>query len=167
MVMTLIVFPSSSNVNGGPDWSPLAWILPDHITGDIVRVLPLLMIVGGADQTALYSGDSYSAVGYDSTSDPPPSVLHPLGVPFPGNTWNEPDLPNWVGFLITKYCHPPRFISDAPEQDGDYENSPLLVYNYAVGGDTVSGVRFQVQNRFGRDPPKVNPDESLFSKCEL
>ncbi|KAI0748136.1 hypothetical protein C8Q80DRAFT_1270577 [Daedaleopsis nitida] len=41
-------------------------------------------------------------------------------------------MPNWVGYLITEYSPYTR----------------LLVYNYAIGGDTVSGVRKQVQVNF-------------------
>ncbi|PCH37968.1 carbohydrate esterase family 16 protein [Wolfiporia cocos MD-104 SS10] len=75
-------------------------------------------------------GDSYSQVGYNS-QEPRPSANNPLGVAFPGITWNEPNQPNWIGHLIKKH---------AP--------APLLVFDYARGGDNVSGVRWQVRREF-------------------
>jgi len=93
-------------------------------------------------------GDSYSTVGYDHRKGNHPSASQPLGIPFPGNTYNEEDLPNWVGYLITQYCPPPRFNPSEEEQDSHYTESPLLVYDYARGGDTVAGVRSQIENFF-------------------
>jgi hypothetical protein len=82
----------------------------------------------------LYSGDSYSSVGYDSRS-PHPTPENPLGVEFPGFTWTRTsDDPNWVGHLITEYCPRPS----------------VLVYDYAVGGDTVHGIKHQVRYHFMR-----------------
>lgn len=60
-----------------------------------------------------------------------PTPDRPLGVGFPGFGYMEPGTANWVGHLITNYA-----------------NHPLLVYDFAVGGDDVSGVRKQVQARF-------------------
>ncbi|KAL1947913.1 hypothetical protein VTO73DRAFT_13637 [Trametes versicolor] len=77
-------------------------------------------------------GDSYSDIGYlynKITTNP--SDEAPLGIEFPGVTWAEPAMPNWVGHLIT-----------------EYSQSKLLVYDYAVGGDSVQGVRKQVQVNF-------------------
>jgi hypothetical protein len=80
----------------------------------------------------LLSGDSYSSVGY-SSSQPHPTVEDPLGVAFPGSTWTEDgDNPNWVGQLVTEFS----------------ANSDILVYDYAVGGDTVSGVGRQIRREF-------------------
>ena len=90
------------------------------------------------------SGDSYSAVGFDHRDHP--SASQPLGVPFPGDTYNEPDLPNWVGYLITKYCPPPRFDPSKEEQDSHYKESPLLVYDYAEGGATIANVCSQIKS---------------------
>ncbi|EPQ58338.1 hypothetical protein GLOTRDRAFT_57235 [Gloeophyllum trabeum ATCC 11539] len=75
-------------------------------------------------------GDSYSDVGYNSRSRHP-RPEEPLGVDFPGITWTEQDQPNWVGHLVTKYTP-----------------NPLLVYDYAVGGDTIAGVKRQVERQF-------------------
>ncbi|GLB34892.1 hypothetical protein LshimejAT787_0204570 [Lyophyllum shimeji] len=114
-------------------------------------------------------GDSYSSVGYDDAPrDCVSTALQPLGVPFPGSTWNEPDLPNWVGHLVTKYFPRPRFIPAGVEQDAAYLERPLLVYDYAKGGDTVTGVRRQIQSRFlpsvGQKPDWASwsSDNSLF-----
>ncbi|KAG6917967.1 hypothetical protein DXG01_017151 [Tephrocybe rancida] len=96
------------------------------------------------------------------------TAQHPLGVPFPGFTWNEKDLPNWVGHLITKYFPRPRFVAgQGATQDPVYVESPLLVYDYAVGGDTIAGVGRQIR-RFLRvvgQMPEWAPwsfDNSLF-----
>lgn len=69
-------------------------------------------------------------MGYTSRS-PHPTLEQPLGVDFPGNTWAEPGKPNWVGHLA---------IQRTP--------SPLLVYDYGLGGDRVDGVRRQVEKEF-------------------
>ncbi|KAI0780920.1 hypothetical protein BD413DRAFT_15510 [Trametes elegans] len=77
-------------------------------------------------------GDSYSDVGYTyNKATTFPSDETPLGIEFPGVTWAEPAMPNWVGYLITEYTH-----------------TKLLVYDYAIGGDAVHGVRKQVQVNF-------------------
>ncbi|KAF8154742.1 hypothetical protein B0H34DRAFT_852737 [Crassisporium funariophilum] len=102
-----------------------------------------------AIQHLIIFGDSYSDVGFDHVDDHP-TAAQPLGVAFPGNTYNEEGLPNWVGCLISKHCPPPRFNPsvDDDEQDEDYLESPLLVYDYAKGGDTVAGVRIQIEHSF-------------------
>lgn len=81
---------------------------------------------------AWHSGDSYSAVGYVAGRSLRPRDEEPLGIAFPGNTYAEPQRPNWVGHLVTNYSI----------------NGPLLVYDYAVGGDDVSGVGRQIQDMF-------------------
>lgn len=82
-------------------------------------------------------------MGYDS-SQPHPTKEQPLGVPYPGPAvWTESDgfgegTPNWVGWLLTEF----------------YGSQDILVYDYAVGGDTVgslqhnNGVVRQVQSHF-------------------
>lgn len=101
------------------------------------------------------SGDSYSDVGYVyNKKDIIPSDEAPLGFEYPGITWAEPAMPNWVGYLITEYSPDNR----------------LLVYDYAVGGDSVIGVRKQVQVNFlprvGEKPSWApwNAEDTLFSK---
>ncbi|KAH9935010.1 SGNH hydrolase-type esterase domain-containing protein [Fomitopsis serialis] len=95
-------------------------------------------------------GDSYSDVGYHA-GRPHPTEENPLGVEFPGTTWAEEGEPNWVGHLITNY--PP---------------APLLVYDLAHGGDTIAGVRAQVERGFLRqlvDKPywcQWNANDTLF-----
>jgi len=108
-------------------------------------------------------------VGYNlAPKDCASTALQPLGVPFPGSTWNEPDLPNWVGHLITKYFPRSRFTPGDVEQDAVYMKRPLLVYDYAKGGDTVTGVRHQIQSKFlpnvGQKPDWASwsSDKSLF-----
>lgn len=75
-------------------------------------------------------GDSYSQVGYNSTA-PHPTHDNPLGIKFPGSTYNERGQPNWVGHFITKYV-----------------SQRLLVYDYAQGGHTLKGVRTQIDREF-------------------
>lgn len=79
------------------------------------------------------SGASYCDVGYNSKS-PHPTHDQPLGVEFPGHTWCEPGKPNWVGHLV--------------QQIRVHRTTNPLVYDYAIGGDTVDGVRRQVQHEF-------------------
>ena len=92
----------------------------------------------------VHSGDSFSSIGYTS-KDPPPSEGLPLGIPFPGftscETVNETTgevtyEPNWVGHLILNV-------------NEERAASPLLVYDYAVSGDTVARMKlWQVGKEF-------------------
>ncbi|KAI0636958.1 hypothetical protein C8Q77DRAFT_1095319 [Trametes polyzona] len=78
-------------------------------------------------------GDSYSDVGYMyNKRETYPTDEAPLGIEYPGVTWAEPAMPNWVGYLITEYS----------------PYTKLLVYDYAMGGDNVAGVRKQIQVNF-------------------
>ncbi|KAI0669353.1 hypothetical protein C8Q78DRAFT_1080659 [Trametes maxima] len=89
-------------------------------------------------------GDSFSSVGYSERSLPP-TPEQPLGVPFPGETSCErqedgaQDVvydPNWVGYFTQ-------------EVNTLREGSPMLVFDYAVPGDTVSRVKLvQVGRKF-------------------
>jgi len=94
-------------------------------------------------------GDSYSSVGY-APNEPNPTAAHPLGVPYPGeDLWTDvtgddkfPELqPNWVGILISKYAPGQKYIPRS-------QTSSILVYNYAIGGDSVAGVGIQIKRRF-------------------
>jgi hypothetical protein len=103
------------------------------------------------------SGDSYSSVGYNS-SEPHPTAEDPLGVAFPGSTWTEDDdNPNWVSQLVTEFS----------------ANSGILVYDYAVGGDTISGVGRQIHREFiphvGKKPEWAHWDDknTLFGTVHL
>lgn len=115
----------------------------------IFRVAPSWPGFSGVENLIIF-GDSYSSVGYEGNEADHPTASNPLGVPYPGLTWNEPDLPNWVGHLITKFCPPPRYDPNAEEgqEVAGYTDSPLLVYDYARGGDTIAGVRRQIQEQF-------------------
>lgn len=84
----------------------------------------------------LHSGDSFSSVGYSST-ERQPSAAHPLGIDLPGITSCEKiDAskqevtyePNWVGHLVQSI-------------NASRTNFPLLVYDYAVSGDTIARMR--------------------------
>ncbi|KAH8834004.1 SGNH hydrolase-type esterase domain-containing protein [Flagelloscypha sp. PMI_526] len=122
-------------------------------------------------------GDSYSSIGISGLihSGSAPTSTHPLGaqIEFPGVTWNEAGLPNWVGHFLTRVCPTPRF--PWPESSADYDQKfafwktdPILVYNYAVGGHTTVGVRNRVERAFlsdvGKKPEWVEwtADNSLF-----
>ncbi|KAI0058484.1 hypothetical protein BV25DRAFT_1810800 [Artomyces pyxidatus] len=97
-------------------------------------------------------GDSYSYVGYHSQA-PIPTSSNPIGVPYPGTPVTNPGQPNWLGHLITFYAH---------------GLSNILVYDYAVRGDTVPGVAKQVSEQFlpsvGKRPPWATwyPWDTLF-----
>ncbi|KZT08256.1 carbohydrate esterase family 16 protein [Laetiporus sulphureus 93-53] len=103
------------------------------------NITPSWKGIAGISRLVVF-GDSYSDVGYLALMSPHPTEVQPLGVEFPGVTWTESDTANWVGHLITNYS----------------PHGQMLVYDYAVGGDTVSGVRIQIRNRFlptaGRKP---------------
>ncbi|CAE6524609.1 unnamed protein product [Rhizoctonia solani] len=73
-------------------------------------------------------GDSYTAIEFNSWK-PIPTDESPIGVPYPGVTWI--DGPNYFGYTITQY-----------------NQSRLLGYDYAVGGNTVQGVRKQIMEDF-------------------
>ncbi|KAI0033342.1 SGNH hydrolase-type esterase domain-containing protein [Vararia minispora EC-137] len=77
-------------------------------------------------------GDSYSYNGYH-TQSPVPSASQPMGVPFPGAPNNEPGRPNWIGHLIRSFGH---------------GQANMLVYDYAIRGDTIQGVRGQIASSF-------------------
>lgn len=95
-------------------------------------------------------GDSYSDIGYRANK-PHPTDRQPLGVKFPGTPLTEEGKPNWVGYLARKY-----------------NRSPLLVFDYAVQGDTVDGVVVQAEKVFfpvvGARPTwaRWTGDDSLF-----
>lgn len=118
-----------------------------------------------------FSGDSYSSIGY-SPVEPHPTAAHPFGVPYPGeDLWTDvtgsdiyPQLqPNWVGSLITKYIPGEKYIPHA-------RPSSVLVYDYAEGGDSVSGVGAQIRRQFipyvGKKPDWApwTAEDTLFSK---
>ncbi|PPQ87976.1 hypothetical protein CVT25_001055 [Psilocybe cyanescens] len=93
-------------------------------------------------------GDSYSSVEFLNDEERP-SATDPLGIDFPGLTYNESGLPNWVGHLITKYCPEPRYNPENRDKQTEaWNNSPLLVHDYAKGGQTVAGVQSQIANLF-------------------
>ena len=71
--------------------------------------------------------------------------------------------------LLYRYCAPPRYQPQVEAQDGRYNEDPLLVYDYAVGGDRLPGLQRQIQRQFlpymtpGPDAPALwTPDDSLF-----
>ncbi len=92
----------------------------------------------------VFSGDSFSAVGYNS-KDRHPCVDHPLGIEFPGLTSCErvdettgkvTYEPNWVGHFVQTV-------------NAKRIGHPLLVYDYAVSGDTVARMKlWQVEKEF-------------------
>ncbi|KAI0345169.1 hypothetical protein BDW22DRAFT_1343459 [Trametopsis cervina] len=93
-------------------------------------------------------GDSYSSVRDQFDLLPSPTKNKRLGIEFPGNTWNEPDEPNWIGHLLSK-----------PGMNPD-----MLVYDYALGGQTVDDMRTQVSDfrrQFSSTAP-WNGTNSLF-----
>lgn len=79
------------------------------------------------------SGASYCDVRYDFKTSPRPTIDQPLGVPFPGSTWAEPQKPNWVGHLVTKLKE---------------QQTSIIVYNFAHGGDTTDEVDGQINKIF-------------------
>ncbi|EEB92908.1 hypothetical protein MPER_08510, partial [Moniliophthora perniciosa FA553] len=91
-----------------------------------------------------------------------------------GTMWNEARTSNWVGHLITQYAPEPRYNPNRAAVQDAYREKPLLVYDYAVGGDTMSGVQFQIDScflagdfkRLERDN-SWDPDHALFGALQL
>ncbi|KAG8978941.1 hypothetical protein FRB90_008237 [Tulasnella sp. 427] len=87
-------------------------------------------------------GASFSSIGYAPHEVPTEEM--PLGSEWPGETWVEDSKPNWVGHLINKY----------------YPDSPLLIYDYAVGGADVNRMKRQVRTFFEAGSPG-HPDSEV------
>lgn len=57
----------------------------------------------------------------------------------------------------------PRYKPDSEEQDEGFTEDPLLVYDYAIGGNTVQGVARQVEEQFlGPDCVGTKPQWALW-----
>lgn len=92
----------------------------------------------------MHSGDSFSAVGYNS-NEQKPSGENPLGVGYPGltscervdeSTQKVTFEPNWVGHLV-------QAVND------ERKDNPLLVYDYAISGDTIARMKLkQIRREF-------------------
>ncbi|KAH9890405.1 hypothetical protein C8Q73DRAFT_803938 [Cubamyces lactineus] len=111
-------------------------------------------------------GASYCDVGYNAKA-PHPSPERPLGVDFPGMTWCGA-----VDKLNNKFAPEPNWIGHLVEIVKAHRGtSSLLVYNYALGGDTVQGVKRQIHQDFlpylapKPDWALWSPDDTLFVTC--
>ncbi|KAF9533683.1 SGNH hydrolase-type esterase domain-containing protein [Crepidotus variabilis] len=71
-------------------------------------------------------GDSYTTVGYNSKS-PNPTDKNPIGVNYPGQTTSGG--PNWVDYTTVTY-----------------NQSKVLTFDYAISGNTISGVQAQIND---------------------
>ncbi|KAF9528018.1 hypothetical protein CPB83DRAFT_364703 [Crepidotus variabilis] len=71
-------------------------------------------------------GDSYTTVGYNSKS-PNPTDKNPIGVNYPGQTTSGGA--NWVDYTTITY-----------------NQSKLLTFDYAISGNTISGVQAQIND---------------------
>jgi len=159
----------SSHVVHDSTYCLLDQFLKDQTICNIVS----LYICSGSTTISLSfgSGDSYSSVQRAYSDTHQPSVEHPLGLPFPGSTFNFPDA-NWVGYLIKEYGPEPRFQPGATPSVA-YEERPYLVHDYARGGDTVDGIRRQVEQEYlpgvGQKPEWApwTPEETLFGESNL
>ncbi|KAF8965267.1 hypothetical protein BDZ97DRAFT_1904151 [Flammula alnicola] len=85
--------------------------------------------------STIYHGDSYSSVESAAHDESKPNTADPLGLPFPGSKtglFNEPDKPNWVGHLITKFRPGPKYTpSKLRNQSEAWIEHPLLIHDYA------------------------------------
>ena len=110
------------------------------------------------------SGDSYSSVGGYFEKPLVFTSENPLGTPLPEDDLWTDGGPNWVGHLITKYSEPLR---EDDQNDRDPRPS-IVVFDYAVGGKTVSGVKHQIEQQFiphiGKKPDWTAED-TLFGEC--
>ena len=115
----------------GPSWC--GWNAIKNLVVLWVLMIWCNFFASNRGLTSLISGDSYSSVGFELTKAIPTRYM-PLGIEFPGITYTEDmKLPNWVGHLITM---------------SQKENLYLIVHDYAIGGQTVSGVKNQATKRF-------------------
>ena len=111
------------------------------------------------------SGDSYSSTGYD-VNGAHPSETNPLGnPPYPGDTYSGG--PTWVKHLISTLSIKVGYLAT------EYNQSPILAYDYAVPGATVQGLKWQVKEWFlphAAQKPTWAPwtsDNSLFCISSL
>jgi hypothetical protein len=95
------------------------------------------------------SGDSYSSVGGYSEKPIIFTSENPLGTPLPEEDLWTDGGPNWVGHLITKYSEAAH-LREGDRNDRDISKPPqaITVFDYAVGGETVSGVKHQIEQQF-------------------
>ncbi|KII88437.1 carbohydrate esterase family 16 protein [Plicaturopsis crispa FD-325 SS-3] len=111
-------------------------------------------------------GDSYSSVAMRSKFTPP-TRRDPLGLPYPGYPFTEDNQPNWVGHLLSKYAPRIRYNPSkktAVDLDGkQVDEPPILVYDFAVGGDTVHGVSTQVERHFLPYHAAVEPSDDTWT----
>lgn len=94
-------------------------------------------------------GDSLSSVGYRASPIyPQPRISEPLGVPYPGETYNEGE--NWIGAVVR-----------------EYKSADALAYVYARPGDTVPLLANQVRNEFLRHTTALEPaDGTLWTAAD-
>jgi len=103
----------------------------------------------------------------------------PLGIEWPGIGWAEPGSPIWVIYIKTIICscvkadhklsmQVAHLVASTQKQN---KQPPLLVYDYAMGGDTVRGLAIQARKRFLpglASKPAAAPwtaDDTLFGAC--
>ncbi|KAI0737403.1 hypothetical protein C8Q80DRAFT_1243316 [Daedaleopsis nitida] len=89
-------------------------------------------------------GDSFSSVGYSSKERTPTSE-QPLGIDFPGLTSCER-----LDEATQEVCYEPNWVGHLVKTVNETRNtSPLLVYDYAISGDTISRMKLrQVKKEF-------------------
>jgi hypothetical protein len=105
--------------------------IPNVFLSKLTRNDIPLHLVHPSFATSNTSGDSYSSIEYNVDGERP-NEKNPFGnPPYPGDTYAGG--PNWVGYLATDYV---------------YENSPFMVFDYAVCGHVVQRMRYQVTEKF-------------------
>lgn len=114
------------------------------------------------------SGDSYSSVGEYSESEKPIVFTseNPLGTPLPDEDLWTDGGPNWVGHLITKYSD--AHLREGDRNDRDISKPLITVFDYAAGGKTVSGVKYQIEQQFIPHIEKMlgwTAEDTLFGEC--
>jgi hypothetical protein len=130
-----------------PYWSLLVWFPRNNKFDHIVSLSSLNDTLVNMSFSRACSGASYCDIGHLSPLKKP-NANNPLDIKFPGICWTEDGKPNWVGHLITKHYPHPRFDPSKAEQSKEYLDNPLLVYNYARGGEMVDGVGRQINQYF-------------------
>lgn len=121
-------------------------------SSQVIHVGPLWPGISGIKNLFIF-GASYCDVRYDFNTSPLPTKREPLGVAFPGRTYAESGQPNWVGHLVTRL-------------KGE---TPLLVYDFAHGGDTTDGVERQIKDQYIpaiADEPRTSFLRNILSRSQ-
>ncbi|KAH8806883.1 hypothetical protein DL96DRAFT_1763946 [Flagelloscypha sp. PMI_526] len=121
----------------------VACFLTDIVAGENIKLLFCCLFYPPVVSYCIYGGDSYSTVGFRSTSSVP-AASNPIGIAYPGTTITHGQ--NWVGALTTQF-----------------NKTLTLTWDYAIsGGQIVTSMQKQVEQQF-LETAGTKPDYSPWS----